>query len=249
MDYRIKNDAWAKIFEFLSSIHGLHTKDETKIRRFIEAIWLIVRGGMQWRLLPEEYGKWNSIHRRFSRWVKAGIWEQIMTYVTDADLENVMLDSTIVRANACAAGLYKNSQAQEALGRSAGGFSTKIHALVDSLGNPLKFILTPGQHHDVTVAENLLINVENSCVIADKGYISKSLTNTIAKQGCKAVIPSRCNSLSPNKIDKHLYKERHLVECFFSKIKYFRRIFSRYDKSAASFLGYLHFVGALIWLR
>ncbi|AZL16105.1 transposase [Rickettsiales endosymbiont of Stachyamoeba lipophora] len=79
-----------------------------------------------------------------------------------------MIDSTIVRAHACSAGYYESSQDQEALGRSKGGFTTKIHALVDALGNPLKFILTPGQKNDITQAENLTKDIVNTTIIADK---------------------------------------------------------------------------------
>jgi hypothetical protein len=71
---------------------------------------------------------------------KAGIWERMMSYFIDADLEYGLIDGTIVRAHACAAGYGKNSPALQALVRSKGGFTTKIHALVDALGNPVRFI-------------------------------------------------------------------------------------------------------------
>ena len=122
-----------------------------------------------------------------------------------------------------------------ALGRSKGGFSTKIHALVDALGNPLKFILTAGQRNDITQANNLTKDVKNTTVIGDRGYDSSAFVESLENKECKVVIPPKSN-----------YKERHLMECFFNKIKHFRRIFSRFDKAPASFLAFLHFVRALI---
>jgi transposase len=160
-----------------------------------------------------------------------------------------MIDSTIVRAHACSAGYRKDSRDQEGLGRSKGGFSTKIHALVDALGNPLKFILTPGQRNDITQGENLVIEQKNNTLIADKGYDANSLVESLESKGCKVIIPPKKNRKNPRVYDEHIYKERHLIECFFGKIKHFRRIFSRFDKSADIFLSFLNFVGALICLR
>lgn len=163
------------------------------------------------------------------------------------NLEYIMIDATIVRAHACAAG-YGDQEAQ-GLGRSKGGFTSKIHAKVDALGNPLKVIITAGQRNDITQADALIKDVVNSHVIADRGYDSKDLRAKLIAQDCKPVIPSKSNSKSPHEYDEHIYKERHVIECFFSKVKYFRRIFSRFDKSARNFVAFLSFVGACIWLR
>jgi transposase len=172
-----------------------------------------------------------------------------MQYVSDPDKAYVMIDATIIRAHACSSGYKKDSQDQEALGRSKGGFTTKIHAAVDALGKPLKFILTPGQKHDITQAKCLTEDVTHTTVLADKGYDSDDLVKKLEDNGCTVVIPPRSNRKNPREYDKDIYKERHLVECFFNKIKHFRRIFSRFDKAAQTFLSFLSFVGALIWLR
>ena len=136
-----------------------------------------------------------------------------------------MIDSTIIRAHACSAGYGKNSQESEALGRSKGGFTTKIHTLSDALENPLKFILTPGQRNDITQAELLCQDVYESSVIADKAYDSDKFVQALHNQKCNPNIPPRKNRKQPRSYDKHLYKERHVIECFFGKIKHFRRIF------------------------
>ena len=249
MEYYIKERNWKQILEFLKSKKGVHTRNEERLRTFIEAIWYVVRSGCQWRLLPRIYGFYRSIHRRFKRWCEKGIWEKLLEYTAqDPDSEVSIIDGTIIRAHPCSAGYRKFSQTQEALGRSKGGFSTKIHAIVDALGNPLKFVLTPGQRNEITQAKALTENVVNSTVVADKGYDSNAFIANLESNGCKVVIPPKRNRKVQRDYDKHLYKERHLIECFFGKIKHFRRIFCRFDKSAEVFMGFLNFVASLIWL-
>jgi transposase len=143
----------------------------------------------------------------------------------------------------------KRGQAAQALGRSRGGFSTKIHVKVEALGNPLTFLLTPGQQHDITQAPALLGDSESDYVIADMSYDAQDFRDLVEFKGAIAVIPSRKNRKQPFDYDAHLYKERHLVECFINKIKHYRRIFSRFDKLDARYLGFLSFAATLIWLR
>ena len=140
-------------------------------------------------------------------------------------------------------------QEAQALGRSRGGFSTKIHVTVDALGNPLRFRLTGGQRHDITQAEDLIAGFSCEYVIADKGYDADDFRQTILEQDATPVIPPRSNRKQPAEYDEWLYRERHLVECFINKIKHYRRLFSRFDKLDRSFLGFLSFAAALIWLR
>ena len=250
MKYLMDNATFEKIYQVLVQIKGIHKHNVEKLRIFIEAVFYICRAGSSWRLLPFYYGNWRSIHKRFKNWSDKGVWKSLFeNSQIDPDMELVMIDSTIVRAHACAAGYTKDSQFQNALGRSAGGFTTKIHALVDALGNPLKFILTPGQRNDHTQASALIQDVFNTTVLGDKGYGSNRLIEELKKKRCVPVIPSRNNSICPRKYDKHVYKERHLIECFFGKIKHFRRVFSRFEKSAQSFLSFIYFVGALIWFK
>jgi transposase len=141
------------------------------------------------------------------------------------------------------------SQASQALGRSRGGFSTKIHIAVDALGNPLRLLLTAGQRHDSPQAVHLIEDYEPLALIADKGYDSDPLIESVAAKGILAVIPPRKNRLVQREYDQHLYRERHLIECFINKIKHYRRVFSRFDKLSKNYLGFLSFVSALVWLR
>ena len=250
---KIRKKDWKKIYPFLQSCPEVYAGQELKCRRFIEGVLWIMRSGAQWRLLPEKYGNWNSIYKRFARWCERGIWHKMQQQFADEpDMEYLILDSSIVRAHPCAAGALKSKggQVEQALGRSRGGFSTKIHVCVDGLGNPLRFILTAGQRHDITQAEALVIDLDFEHLIADKAYDADDFIRKIIDEyEAEAVIPPRSKRKENREYDAHLYKERHLVECFYNKIKHYRRIFSRFEKLANRYLGFLHFVGALIWLR
>lgn len=138
---------------------------------------------------------------------------------------------------------------EQALGRSRGGFSCKIHVVVDGLGNPLRLCLTAGQRHDSTQAQALLEGFEFERLIADRGYAAQDFIEYLLARGIQAVIPPHQRAKILREYDIWLYRERHLVECFMNKIKHFRRIFSRFEKLDRSYLGFLHFVSALIWLR
>lgn len=120
---------------------------------------------------------------------------------------------------------------------------------VDALGNPLRFILTPGQQHDITQAKSLTEGLSCDYLIADKSYDAQDFLDFLTTQGIEPVIPPRANRQQLREYDAHLYKERHLVECFINKIKHFRHLFSRFDKLDSRYLGFLSFAGALIWLR
>jgi putative transposase len=155
------------------------------------------------------------------------------------------------RQRAAGSGQPKKSRVgDEALGRSRGGLTTKIHVLVDALGNPLRVVLGPGQQADCRrVAELLSAAKGAGNVLADKAYDTDAVLARVAELGAQAVIPSKKNRLVQRVIDPNLYRDRNKVERFFSRLKQFRRLATRYDKTVSSFLGMVHFVSDLLWLR
>jgi transposase len=135
------------------------------------------------------------------------------------------------------------------LGRSRGGFSTKVHVAVNGLGLPVELQLTPGQVADVTQAAALLHGHDYDAAIADKGYDSDDLVEGIQGQGAEAVIPPRSNRKEPRDYDRHLYQERNLVERFINRIKQYRRVATRYEKTARNFLAFVHVASIMVLLR
>ena len=136
----------------------------------------------------------------------------------------------------------KNHETNQHIGTSRGGKTTKIHTAVDGLGNPLHFTLTSGNINDCIEAVNVLsyLPIEHSNIIADKAYGTNKIRNYIVSQNASYTIPPKINAKNPWKFDNFLYKERHLIECFFQKMKNFRRIATRYDKLASSFLTFIY---------
>lgn len=120
---------------------------------------------------------------------------------------------------------------------------------MDALGNPVRFILTAGQVNDIVQAENLISGLSFDKLLGDRGFDSDRFRGRIAQAGAEAVIPSTRSRSRAIPYDKHIYKERNLVERFFNKIKHFRRIATRYEKTALSFAAMLFLVAAVIWLR
>ena len=120
---------------------------------------------------------------------------------------------------------------------------------MSGLGLPVTVVLTPGQAADVTQAEALLEGVPAEVVIGDKGYDSDELVKAIQARGAEAVIPPRRNRKEPRGYDRERYKDRNLVERFFSKAKQFRRVATRYEKTARNFLAFVHLASITILLR
>jgi transposase len=138
---------------------------------------------------------------------------------------------------------------QQALGRSRGGFSTKLHLAVNGLGLPVELKLTPGQAADITEAESLLHEHEFQAAIGDKGFDSRQLIDFIERRGAQAVIPPRSNLRDQRDFDRHLYKERNLVERFVNRIKQFRRVATRYEKTARNFLAFVQVAAITVLLQ
>ena len=248
--YELTKEQWERVKKLLpaerTGKRGRPRKDD---RNMLNGMLWIVRSGAQWRELPEAYGPWQSVYARFAKWRDDGTLEAIFRALSaDADMENLSLDSTCIKVHESANGGEKT--ADTAVGRTRGGLNTKLHAIVDGLGNPVEFMLSAGNDHDSVHAVELLKKVEigGSNVLADRAYGAKMIRAYILERGASYVIPPQSNVSEPWQVDWCLYKERHLVECFFQKLKWFRRIATRYEKLDTSFLAFVYLPSIAILL-
>ncbi|ARQ61093.1 IS5 family insertion sequence transposase protein (plasmid) [Rhizobium sp. Kim5] len=127
--------------------------------------------------------------------------------------------------------------------------STKIHMAVRGLGCPVRFILTAGQKGDAPQADALIEGLPADIIMADTAYDSNHLRNAIADKGAVAVIPNNPSRARKYPLDKHLYAQRHLIECCFSKLKQFRRVATRFEKTAENYLAVVTIAATMLWIR
>ncbi|MDG3005878.1 IS5 family transposase [Paludisphaera mucosa] len=140
-------------------------------------------------------------------------------------------------------------QADQALGRSRGGFGTKVHMSCDGLGHPVELLLTGAQESDIAQAEALLADHRPEEVIADRGYDKKALVEEIESCGARAVIPTQRGRKVQRQVDRHAYRERNVCERFWSKAKQYRRVATRYEKKAANYLAFVKVAAMMVMLQ
>ena len=143
----------------------------------------------------------------------------------------------------------KEAAAREGLGRSRGGLTTKLHGVTDALGNPLRWVPTPGQRNDVTQARALLNGIETEAVVTDKGYDADWLVARIEAAGAEAVMPPKRNRLAPRTYDANLYADRNKIERLFGKLKHYRRVATRYEKLGRNYLAMVYVASIMTLLR
>jgi transposase len=217
-------------------------------RLFLEALFFLIRTGIAWRDLPNRFGNWNSIYRRYARWDERGVWSRVFAVLSGGNLvlDDIDVDSTIVRVHQHASGARK-SEGDQAIGCSRGGRTTKIHAVTEALERLVHFTLTGGNVNDCTQGKLLLEGVPGKNVNADKGYDSNEIVETIEKNGGFANIPSKSNRKVQRPLDKGRYKGRNRIERFFCRLKHYRSIATRYAKLARRFAAFILMVGILHW--
>jgi transposase len=225
--------------------HGRVAKDN---QSFLNAVIYVAKTSIPWRDLPERFGKWDTVFHRFNEWSKKGVWKRLFELMQDPDLEWLFVDSTIVRAHQHAAGMNTGGEDQD-LGRSVGGFSTKLHMAVDSLGNPVAMVLSPGQDHDSQHAMDVIGDLKPEVVAMDKAYDSEPLMNELRTRGIEPCIPPKKNRKNPHEYDRHIYKQRSIIERTFNLMKQFRRMATRYEKTSRNYLSFAMLAGMMILLR
>lgn len=245
--YELSEAQWNRIVPLLPGKASDPGRTGADNRLFVNGCLWVLHSGAHWYDLPERYGRWKTVPRRFSRWRHGGVWERVFAALTtDRDNQYLMIVSTIIRAHQQAAS--GKGAKDQALGRSRGGLTTKIHMLADALGRPLRLVVTAGQADDVTQAPALLEGQVARAVLADKAYDSNALRAIIAATGAIAVIPSNKTRKIIILHDVIAYRHRNRIERCFNRLKRCRRFATRYERRTIHFTGFVHLAATMIWL-
>ncbi|MET7609262.1 IS5 family transposase [Streptomyces avermitilis] len=286
----LTNAAWRWIAPLLpgASRRGRPWRDH---RQVINGVLWRLRTGTPWRDLPERYGPSQTVYERFARWEVDGTWAKLLEHIQIRDDAigavkwTVSVDSTIARAHQHAAGARKEktsvgnesedparAAASQALGRSRGGLTTKVHLACDGRGLPLAVVITPGNVNDSTVFDTVMnaLRVPRAgagrprrrpeAVLADKAYSSRAIRQALRGRAIRAVIPERSDQKAnrvrrgqaggrPPAFDRDLYKDRNVVERCFARLKQFRAIATRFDKLATRYEAGVQLASLILWLR
>ena len=223
--------------------------DKADLRMTVEGILYRIRTGCQWRDLPDDFGHWNTVYKRFNAWSAAG---KLMTVfnrlVEDPDTEWLFIDGSYIKAHQDCTGAA--TEEVEAIGKSRAGNTSKIHLAVDAYGLPIAFRITGGDVHDSTEAQALIDELPiGGALVADKGYDSERIRKQVDAKGMDSVIPRKRNSKTGNSsLDRGLYRYRHLVENAFARLKPYRAIATRYDKLKRNYESMVALACGFLWL-
>lgn len=242
----LNDELWSKLQTIL--LHNT-VYNKPDLRMTVEGMLYRMRTGCPWRDLPEIFGRWTKVYKRFNTWSASGKWLRIFKeLVVEPDMEWVFIDGSHVKAHQHSAGAASGND--EGIGKSRGGNTSKIHMAVDAYGLPVEFDITGGQVHDCKQAAYLIAKVFSAeAIIADKGYDSEMIREQIEQQGARVVIPRKRNSLKGNAdMDWGLYRYRHLVENVFARLKHYRAIASRFDKLKRNYESVVAMACVLLWL-
>src|SRR5436190_13027850 len=243
------DDEWAYFEPFLIRRGG---RPPSNHRRVLDAVFWLMRTGAPWRDLPEEFGNWNSIssiptlgRQRHLGCDPGGARRQRSGRCNTAD------DGRDDRACTSLRRRRKGGDERNALGRSRGGFSSKINARTNIEGLPIGLVITPGQAHDVTAVPALMhdIDCDPEQMLGDKGYDSEAVREDIEQRGGEAVIPSIATRKIQHVVDNALYALRNRIERFFNRAKNSRRVATRYDKLIESFAAFVLLASIRIWIK
>ncbi|WP_243021171.1 IS5 family transposase [Simplicispira sedimenti] len=216
----------------------------------VNAILYVAEHGCKWRGLPKRFGNWHTIYTRMNRWTKAGVLDRMFEELQRAQvvrikIEAVSLDSTSIKVHPDGTGaLLKNGP--QAIGKSRGGWNTKIHMVAADARTAVTFSLSPGQAHDAPEGRRLLSSLGPTSrpvhLLMDRAYEGNETRQLALDLGFIPVVPPMKTRIEPWEYDREMYKRRNEVERLFRRLKGYRRIFSRFEKLDLMFLGFISFV-------
>jgi transposase len=214
----------------------------------LTAIFYVLRTGLPWRDLPEQFGPWSSVYARFRRWCASGLFARMLALVAVRATGQLRhLDCSHVKLHQDGAN-PRGGQAAQAIGRTKGGINTKLAAIVEGRGRAVALGLAEGQRHDLHAIDPLLCCLRGRRAVGDKGFDADTLRTRLRRQRTRACIPPKRSRRHPVAFHRGYYRHRHQVENFFCRIKRYRRISTRYEKLATTFLAFVQLAAVFDWL-
>ena len=215
----------------------------------VNAILYVAEHGCKWRGLPKRFGNWHTIYTRMNRWTKAGVLDRMFEELQRAQvvrirIEAVSLDSTSIKVHPDGTGALKKGP--QSIGKSRGGWNTKIHMVAADARTAVTFCFSPGQAHDAPEGRRLLSSLGPTSrpvhLLMDRAYEGNETRQLALDLGFIPVVPPMKTRIEPWDYDREMYKRRNEVERLFRRLKGYRRIFSRFEKLDLMFLGFISFV-------
>lgn len=215
----------------------------------LNAVLYVTEQGCKWRGLPKRFGRWHTVYMRMNRWSKAGVLDRVfeklqVEQIVRIKLEAVSLDSTSIKVHPDGTGALKKNGPQ-AIGKSRGGWNTKVHMVAADAPTAIAFALSPGNAHDAPEGRELLWELprmpEGLPMLMDRAYEGDETRQLVLDLGMVPVVPPKSNRIQPWEYDRALYRKRNEIERLFRRLKGFRRIFSRFEKLDVLFIGFLNF--------
>jgi transposase len=234
--YYLSEKEFSAIKPYFPKSRGISRVDD---RRVISGIIHVLKRGLQWRDAPKEYGPYKTLYNRFIRWSSKGVFHNIFTQLSQEQetYESLQIDSTCLKAHRTASSLLKKGDVPRDIGRTRGGLNTKLHAVCDEKARPIILYISKGQMSDYRGARIIAKHLPPATnLLADAGYDADWFREVLSEKGINSCIKPRKNRKKKVSFDRKLYKQRHKIENMFARIKDWRRIATRYDRQAHTFL-------------
>ncbi|WP_425992824.1 IS5 family transposase [Brevundimonas sp. TWP2-3-2] len=229
--------------------HGIARVDD---KRVLSGIIFVIRNGLRWRDAPRDYGPHKTIYNRFIRWSRLGVFNRIFAELSAKGPrpERLMIDATHLKAHRTAASLLKKGLFPRRIGRTKGGLNSKLHAVCDGQGRPLVLLRSEGQMSDYKGAALMIDALPKAkALLGDRGYDADWFRAALIQRGITPCIPSKANRKVQIDHDRTLYRQRHRIENMFGRLKDWRRVHTRYDRCAHTFMSAIAIAATVIfWL-